>query len=296
MVPNTGLPTASPADSQAFALGTMALETVAPLPEKTRVSVPRRLPRPDVTRVWGTDFAKLDMEGTLAYAQAIIENRVPEFFVTANLHSLMLCEQHPRLHEINQHAAAVLADGQPIVVKSRRQSAPLPARVAGSDLIIRLGELSAAQGYRVFLLGGAPGVADAAATKLKAMHPGLQLAGTMSPPFRSVSSAEHREMLAEIKSTRPDILLVAFGQPKGEFWIYDNMAELEIPLSIQVGASFDFLAGKVKRSPVIWQKLGCEWLHRAWSDPRRLVPRYAANALFLAKLVSRDLSPFAQPQ
>lgn len=287
MVPETGIPTAA-VDSQAFALGTLA-----PQPAVLPTRIPERLPRPETCHVWGTDFAKLDMEGTLEYAQAIIENRVPEYFVTANMHSLMLCEQHPRLNEINQHAAAVLADGQPIVTKSRLQNTPLPARVAGSDLIVRLGELSAQHGYRLFLLGGAPGVADAAADKLQRLHPGLQLAGTMSPPFRSVSSAEHRELLSQIKATRPDILLVAFGQPKGEFWIYDNMAELEVPLSIQVGASFDFLAGNVKRSPLIWQKLGCEWLHRACSDPKRLIPRYAANAVFLSKLIARDLSPFA---
>ena len=283
MLPNTNIQTPSSAEAQPFSLGTVP-STVG----RTDSRLSADVKRPEVCDVWGTDFAVLDMTGTLELAKQVIECGVPEFFVTANLNYLMLCEQHPRLREINQHAAAVLADGQPIVTRSQYTASPLPCRVAGSDLILELGALSAREGYRIFLLGGAPGIADSAAERLLQLNPNLQIAGTHSPPFRSVSSAEHEEMLQQIRQTKPDILLVAFGQPKGEFWIYDNLSKLQVPLSIQLGASFDFLAGKVKRSPAVLQHLGCEWLHRAWSDPKRLIPRYAANALFLSKLFARD--------
>ena len=90
-------------------------------------------------------------------------------------------------------------------------------------------------------------------------------------------------MLAMIRDAGTDLLFVAFGQPKGEFWIYDNLQELQVPLSIQLGASFDFLAGTAHRAPPCWQRCGCEWLYRALSDPRRLGPRYAKNIVYLVK-------------
>ena len=262
---------------------------------------PRSVPEPlpvtalaplsvDKCRVWGTEFAQLDMSQTVALADAAIKRRQPEYFVTANLNYLMLTEQHPRLVEVNRRSLAVIADGAPIVRRSKFTSRPLPCRVAGADLIIELSRLAASRGYRIFLLGGAPGVAVAAAEELSRRAPGVQIAGCYSPPFRTLTSAEHGNMLSMIRDSGCDMLFVAFGQPKGELWIYDHLLELQVPLSIQLGASFDFLAGKVRRAPQLWQRLGCEWLYRALSDPRRLSPRYAANLRFLFKCWWADLT------
>lgn len=246
-------------------------------------------PAIETQRVWGTDFARLDMSATLELAERIIERRRPEFFITANLNFLMLAEQYPRLHEVSRRSAAVLADGWPIVWRSRFTPQPLPARVAGADLIVELAAKAAEQGYRLFLLGAADGVAQAAADELQRRFPGLKIAGCYSPPYRSLSRAEHAAMLDSIRAAQPDILLVAFGQPKGEFWIDEHLQELQVPLSIQLGASFDFLAGTASRAPRAWQRVGCEWLYRALADPRRLVPRYARNLHFLIRQLARDL-------
>lgn len=245
---------------------------------------------PSMASVWGTNFASLDMAATVQLADDIVCHRKPQYMVTANLNYLMLTEQHPRLSEVNAHAAAVLADGYPIVLRSRTRRAALPCRVAGSDLIVELAKLASLRGFRIFFLGGADQVAQRASMELKRRFPTLQVAGSYSPPFRRLSSAEHEQMLARIREADTDILLVAFGQPKGEFWIYDNLQALGVPLSIQLGASFDFLAGTARRAPKIWQRLGAEWLYRACSDPRRLVPRYSQNAWFLARLLGRDVA------
>jgi N-acetylglucosaminyldiphosphoundecaprenol N-acetyl-beta-D-mannosaminyltransferase len=242
----------------------------------------------DKCDVWGTEFARLDMPQTVALADAVIQRRIPEYFVTANLNYLMLTDQHPRLHEVNQRSLAVIADGAPIVRRSRRSQLPLPCRVAGADMIVELARLAAERDYRIYFLGAPPGVAAAAAAELQRRFPRLQIAGCYSPPFRPLTSAEHAELLAKIRATQPDMLFVAFGQPKGELWIYDNYQELQVPLSIQLGASFDFLAGNVRRAPQCWQQWGCEWLYRALSDPRRLAPRYARNIQFLLKRVGAD--------
>lgn len=245
--------------------------------------------RPQTTSVWGTEFARVTMTDTLALADAIVRSRKPEYFVTANVNYLMLTEQHPRLDEINARSIAVIADGHPIVKRSQREEHPLPARVAGSDMIVELAKLSAEKGYRIFFLGAAPGVAQAAADELVRRFPSLEIAGCYSPPFRSLTAAEHNSMLHLIRDSKPDMLFVAFGQPKGEFWIYDNMHELNVPLSIQLGASFDFLAGTARRAPKFWQAIGCEWLYRACSDPRRLGPRYLANIRFLVKKIVSEV-------
>lgn len=250
----------------------------------------RRMIEPETTAVWDTPFALLDMPATVSLADDIIRARKPEYFVTANLNYLMLTERYPQLIEVNRRAAAVIADGNPIVMRSKFGLSPLPCRVAGSDLILELAKLSSERGYSMFLLGAADGVAAKAAAELCARYPKLRIAGTFSPPFRSLSLAEQNDMLTQINRSGADILLVAFGQPKGELWIYENLSKLDVPLSIQLGASFDFLAGVAKRAPQVWQRLGLEWLYRAACDPKRLVPRYSANILFLIRKLLGDLS------
>ncbi len=251
---------------------------------------PQPVARPEVVAVWGTSFSRMTMQQTVAFADQIICRGVPEYFITANLNYLMLTEQVPSLHPVNERAAAMLADGNPIVRRSRFTDTPLPERVAGADLIVELARLSAEKGYRLFLLGAAPGVAQTAAEKLVEQFPSLKIAGCYAPPFRPLSPEEQSQMLQRIRDAGTDILLVAFGQPKGELWVHEHLAELNVPLSIQLGASFDFLAGTARRAPRLWQRIGCEWLYRACSDPRRLMPRYASNAWFLMRCLWRDIS------
>lgn len=240
------------------------------------------------TNVWGLPFAQATMSDAIELADQVVQAGKPEYFITANLNYLMLVDESPELAEVNEKCCCILADGNPIVWRSKLEPKQLPCRVAGSDMIIELGRLSAEKGYKIFFLGGAPGVADAAAETLKRFFPEMKIAGTYSPPFRQLSPEEHQQMLARIRQAGTDILLVAFGQPKGELWIYDNLEQLGVPLSIQLGASFDFLAGTAKRAPKFWQVIGCEWLYRAFSDPKRLLPRYGKNIYFLARLLFQD--------
>lgn len=248
-----------------------------------------RFRKPPHVEVWGVPFAAITMDQTLDSIGDLIADRHPNYLITANLNYAMLAERDPRLAPVTQQAALVLPDGQPIVWRSRLSPAPLPERVAGSELIYRLGERSAADGWRLYLLGGAHGVAHACAEQLIRQYPGCQIAGVESPPFRQLTLAEEAAQVERICAARPDILLVAFGQPKGEIWIHERYQQLEVPVSIQVGASFDFVAGTAQRAPRMWQKCGCEWAYRMAHDPSRLVPRYAANALFLAKSVGREV-------
>jgi len=141
----------------------------------------------------------------------------------------------------------------------------------------------------VYFYGASEGVAEKAAAALKNLYPKLIVAGVQCPPFRDCSFEETQSQIARIKQTKPDLLFVALGQPKGEFWIEDHLEELGIPLTIQLGASFDFVAGNATRAPKLMQKLGMEWLHRTFKNPIRLAPRYFKNLIFLVNAVRQEL-------
>lgn len=239
--------------------------------------------------IWGLPLALVDTAKAVALVDQLIMRRQPAFFITANLHYAMLSCQDPRLAAVNRAAAFLLADGMPLVWYSRFLGRPLPERVAGADLIFLLCRRAAERGHRVFFLGGRPGVAADAAMRLSWMYPGLKIAGIEAPKLESLSAEEHRRLIERIREARPDLLFVAFGQPKGELWLWENAASLGVPACVQVGATFDFVAGHAPRAPRWMQRCGLEWLFRLASDPRRLGPRYVRNAWFLLRAVWRDV-------
>jgi N-acetylglucosaminyldiphosphoundecaprenol N-acetyl-beta-D-mannosaminyltransferase len=244
--------------------------------------------------IWGLPLARLDREQTVDMVDRLIKRGRPSFFITANLQYAMLSAQDSRLAGVNRKAVFLVADGMPMVWYSRfvgcseSTGRPLPERVAGSDLIYMLCCRAAERGHRVFFLGGKPGVAADAATTLTWMYPGLTIVGIEAPELESLSAEERHRLIERIRDARPDLLLVAFGQPKGELWIAENLEALGIPACVQVGASFDFVAGRAARAPRWMQRSGLEWLYRMACDPRRLGPRYAKNAWFLAKALMSD--------
>lgn len=241
--------------------------------------------------IWGVPFTPVTRGEAADLVASLIEARVPSYFITANTHYVMLTRDHPDLRTINDHAAFILADGAPVVWASRLAGTPLPERVAGSDLIFDICEQGARKGYRVFLLGGQEGVGEQAARRLTERYPGLQIVGIESPPFRKPTPEEHEQILERIRTAKPDILLIAFGQPKGERWMFENYQATGVPVSVQVGASLDFAAGRVSRAPLWIQKICMEWAYRLCLEPRRLFSRYARNAWFILQMLIGSLLP-----
>ena len=225
--------------------------------------------------VWGLPLAAMTRPEAAEAVMRLIEAGRPSFFITANTHYAMLTAERPELRGLNGRAAFLLADGAPLVWASRRGPTPIPERVAGSDLVYDLCERAAGLGRRVYLLGGAEGVADEAARRLRSLYPALIVAGTASPAPGSLSGEGCRRLIAEVRQARPDLLMVALGQPKGELWLDRHLDELGVPVSVQVGATLDFVAGRVRRAPKPIQDVGMEWAYRIYTDPARLGPRYA---------------------
>jgi N-acetylglucosaminyldiphosphoundecaprenol N-acetyl-beta-D-mannosaminyltransferase len=249
--------------------------------------IPESENQPATVDVFGLPITPYTTMQTVDRLDEIVKSGGPAYIVTANLNYAMLCETDTDLHDVNERAAFVVADGAPLVWWSKLVGRPLPERVAGSDLIYLVSARAAERGYRVYLLGAGPGVADEVAATLDERYPGIQVVGTESPPFRPLTDDEQAEQLARIKEAAPDILMLAFKMPDGERWLRDHYAELGVPLVLQFGASFDFVAGKVERAPGWMQRTGLEWLYRTLQEPKRLAGRYARNFSFLARMFLR---------
>jgi N-acetylglucosaminyldiphosphoundecaprenol N-acetyl-beta-D-mannosaminyltransferase len=192
------------------------------------------------------------------------------------------------LQEIYDRADLVVADGISLLIAAWLYGRSLKERVAGVDIFKQLCGLAAEAGLHVFLLGGRPGSAELAAAALQSAHPNLKCT-TYCP---ALGFEQDEVALAEtaqaVRNARPDILFVAFGAPKQEYWIYDHGLQLSVPVCIGVGGSFEIVGGVVPRAPQWAQDIGCEWLYRLCREPRRMWRRYLIGNLEFAAIVVRQ--------
>jgi N-acetylglucosaminyldiphosphoundecaprenol N-acetyl-beta-D-mannosaminyltransferase len=243
----------------------------------------------------GLPVDPLDMAGVCQRIQGWIEERhspagyhetarrdsgPARHVVTLNPEMVIAAQRDRAFAALLRQADLVTADGVGVLWALRLRGECLPQRVTGVDLLVALTELAAATGGRLFLLGGAPGVAEAAGEVLCRRFPGLTLAGTYAG---SPAVAADGEALRRIEAARPDLLFVAYGAPAQERWIARNRDALSGVVAIGVGGALDFLAGRVPRAPTWMRELGLEWLYRLWRQPwrwRRMLalPHFAALA------------------
>jgi N-acetylglucosaminyldiphosphoundecaprenol N-acetyl-beta-D-mannosaminyltransferase len=232
--------------------------------------------------VLGMPLDKLDMIGTLQKVEQYIQSGAPHQIITANAEIFYRATGDDELRRIINRADLVLADGAGLVWASGFVGDSVPERVAGIDLMTNILELAARAGYKVFLLGSAPGVADKAADALKAKFPTLNVVGTYHGYF---SGEEEDALIAKIKESGAQILFVALGAPRAEKWISANYRKLNLPIMMGVGGSFDIYAGVAKRAPKWMQEAGLEWSYRLLMQPSR-----AGRMLALPKFVLKVLS------
>jgi N-acetylglucosaminyldiphosphoundecaprenol N-acetyl-beta-D-mannosaminyltransferase len=224
--------------------------------------------------ILGVRADRLDMAGALARIEALIEQHrrsggPVNQLITVNPEFVWEARKNPPFRETINQAALVLADGMGIVWASRILRCPFPERVTGTDLLPRLAERSAARGYRLFLLGAAPGVAEEAGRILQRRFPRLQVAGVYAG---SPAPAEAAHILGLIRAARPDVLAVAYGAPRQDLWIRQHaqtLGEAGVSVALGVGGAFDFLTGRVPRAPRWMQRAGLEWVFRLLRQPRR---------------------------
>jgi len=240
------------------------------------------------SQVLGLSLSRLSYVQTLERIEQLVDAKYPAFFITAPLNYAMVCHKNPPLQEVNRKAAFLVADGMPLVWVAKAKGKPLAERVAGSDLVPSMCEMAARRAESVFLLGAAPGVAAKAAEKLVVTYPGLRIAGTACPRMSALLPSEEAALIESIRQSGATFLFLARGQPAGESWLADHFEELGC-ISVQVGASIDFIADGVVRAPKWMQRTGTEWVYRLLQEPKRLTNRYWSNGSFFIRQAPLDV-------
>jgi N-acetylglucosaminyldiphosphoundecaprenol N-acetyl-beta-D-mannosaminyltransferase len=186
--------------------------------------------------------------------------------VTLGTEMVVYAQRDPKYRAVLNACALSLCDTVGLLAVARSRGADLHDRVTGVELLERLCSRAAKEGLSVYLFGGAPGVAEAAAHALQQRYPGLQIAGTRNGYFASEESSSIAE---QIRESGAQLLFVGLGFPKQEFWLHEYLARTGCGAGIGVGGSFDVLSGKMERAPERWRKLGLEWLYRLLKEPHR---------------------------
>lgn len=223
----------------------------------------------------------------LACIEDFILARVPRQIVTVNPEFIVMAQSDAEFRAILNSSALSIPDGVGLLWASRVLGRPLRERVTGSDMVPLLAARAAQRGYRLFLLGAAPGVAARAAEILCAQYPGLIVAGTFAG---SPAIEAEAEIVQRVRATRPDILCVAYGAPAQDKWIARNLTRLEVPVAMGIGGALDFIAGTARRAPRRWQQLGLEWLHRLIHEPWRW-RRQLRIPVFMWLVIRERVSP-----
>ncbi len=239
---------------------------------------------PPAIEILGVPVHAVTMEQTVLLARQLMGRPGLRQIATVNPEFVMKARQDSQFLAVLEEAALCIPDGIGLLYAARWLGHPLPERVPGSELVYRLAQEAAQEGWRLFLLGAAPGVAEEAASVFQGRCPTLTIAGTYAG---SPDSAEDEEIVARINESRANLLFVAYGAPKQDKWIARNRDKLtSVRLAIGVGGSLDFVSGRAQRAPRWVQRIGLEWLHRLIKEPwrwRRMLalPQFAA-AVFLA--------------
>lgn len=221
---------------------------------------------PESVRVLGVRVDRVTTEQALHMMERFIAERRPHQVVTLNPEFVIKAQHNAEFRVTLEEADLALPDGAGLLWAARLLGRPLLERVTGSDIVPLIAEMSARQGYRLYLLGAAPGVAEKAAETLKRNYPGLQIVGAYAG---SPDPAEEDGIIARIVAASPDFLFVAYGAPRQDLWIHRNLRRLGVPVCMGIGGTLDFIAGVAVRAPRWMRKVGLEWLHRLLRQPWR---------------------------
>lgn len=232
--------------------------------------------------VLGVQVTAFDLPTATAEMEEAISAGRRGYACPCPVYTLMQGHERDDVRAALNGADWVTPDGMPVVWALRALGSAGVGRVYGPDLMLAVSEVSARRGFTQFYLGGAPGVADVLADRMRARFPGLVVAGTRSP---QVGAGHDQESINAINASGADVLWVGLGSPKQDLWMAEHRHELAPSLLVGVGAAFDFLSGAKRQAPLWAQRSGLEWAFRLGREPRRLWRRYAVyNPKFAVKL------------
>jgi N-acetylglucosaminyldiphosphoundecaprenol N-acetyl-beta-D-mannosaminyltransferase len=249
------------------------------------------LGRPPRLRLLGAEFDLVTPADVLAQVAAWVDAGRPAVVANHNSHSLYLFRRSPALRDFFAQADLIEMDSTPVIAWGRLLGLPVRRahRCTYLDWRDDFWRLADARGWKVFYLGGAPGVAETAGQRLSQAWPNVRIAvrhGYLDP---APASDDNRALLAQIAEFAPDIIFVGMGMPRQEMWILQNRAALARGVLFSVGAAFDYEAGVQTAAPRWMGRIGLEWLFRLATQPRRLAMRYLVEPWFLLPAALNDL-------
>lgn len=234
--------------------------------------------RPDYNtgKIINSDITALTFNQTVSVIEEWISKKENRYVCICNTHSVVTASDDEYFAKALEHADMCTADGMPLVWALRLYGFDDQDRVDGPNLMLSLCEQSRMKKYKLFFCGGTEDTLERLRQRLSRDYDGAEIVGSYSPPFRKMTEEENRKIVNMINDSKADIVFVSLGCPKQEYWMYEHCTQIN-GVMIGVGAAFDFVTGNIKRPPLIFQKLGLEWLFRLVSEPKRLWKRYAYN-------------------
>ncbi|GAC1655917.1 MAG: WecB/TagA/CpsF family glycosyltransferase [Vulcanimicrobiaceae bacterium] len=216
--------------------------------------------------ILGCKLDDIGPEEAAAQILTFVRTNASAQVVTLGTEMVVYAQRDRAFRDVVNDAALSLCDTIGLLLVARIRGSALRDRVTGVDLIARICSRASAQGYGVYLLGGAPGVAEDAARVLQQTFPALRIRGTHHGYFEEQESAAIADA---VKAAGAHILFAGLGFPRQEFWIAEHLARTGCGAALGVGGSFDVLGGRVERAPEQFRRLGLEWLYRLWREPHR---------------------------
>jgi len=234
--------------------------------------------------ILGIGFDKLTPEQALKASLALIENKGKRcaYIVTPNPEIVYISDRDEKVKDAVNSADLVLADGIGIIYASKILGKQIKSRVTGIGLAGAMMPYMAQKGYKLFLLGAKPGVAQDAAERLREQYPGLLICGVQDGYFDDDQIA-----LEAISRVSPDVVFVCLGAPKQELFMQRNASKVEAGLMLGLGGVLDVFSGRLAKAPAIWSKLGFEWLYRLIRQPSRIKRALRLPAFLLMAVVRR---------
>lgn len=248
------------------------------------------------TKVLGVRIDLVDYDTTVTLMKGCIsQNLLGRYICACPVHPIMLSQRDQELKEALNSAWFTVPDGMPVVWAARCLGASIRNSVRGTNLMLRACKMAESNGHSIFLYGGKPQTLQKLKRNLLKNFPNLQISGIYSPPFRTLSLEEEANIVEMINLASPNFLFVCLGAPKQEKWMLNNCGKIKVPVTMGVGAAFDFLAGEKKQAPQWMRVIGLEWLFRLLSEPKRLWFRYIIYnplfvLLFLFQLIGVELT------
>ncbi|MDO8513421.1 MAG: WecB/TagA/CpsF family glycosyltransferase [bacterium] len=235
--------------------------------------------------ILGVNFDNVTQNQALDKIEQFITEKRFHYIVTPNPEFLLKARQDKEFKKILNEADLSIADGEGIIKAAYYLKTPLKERIPGTDLIINLMPYAEKKNYKIFLLGAKPEVNELTKQILCYRHPQLQIVGTDPSPKFSLEDLEKSphlfdQLIGKINRSKADILLIAFGAPKQEKFIWKFKDELQVKIAIGIGGAFDYISGNTPRAPLIMRRLGLEWLFRLILRPSRIVRIFNAIIIF----------------